>query len=210
MRVLFLSLCCLLLSACSSNPTTLFEDQVKNSKTPLAQTPLEAMRSSQAVPMPVDPGWRPPQWKITAAEPRILINGIPSNYRLFSISLIENKAFHINVNSWCVNACLGFSKYALNPYLILMDSKGNVQAEGFGKATGIVGVISQGLAGTVKNSGTYYLIVAADNRAPGETIIIDNLLLIGAAASPIVPLRIGMNSYPFGSVGPFLSTEESP
>jgi len=210
MRSLFLLLCCLLITACSSNPTTLFEEQVKNSSTPLARTPSEAMRNTQAVPMPIDPGWRPPQWKITAEEPRILINGIPSNYRLFSVALIKDKPFHIDVNSWCVNACLGFSKYALNPYLILMDAQGNVQAEGFGKATGIVGVISQVLKGTVKNSGTYYLIVAADNRAPGETIVIDNVLLIGAAANPIAPLRIGMGSYPFGSVGPLLNTEETP
>lgn len=210
MRSLFLLLCCLLITACSSNPTTLFEEQVKNSSTPLARTPSEAMRNTQAVPMPIDPGWRPPQWKITAEEPRILINGIPSNYRLFSVALIKDKPFHIDVNSWCVNACLGFSKYALNPYLILMDAQSNVQAEGFGKASGIVGVISQVLKGTVKNSGTYYLIVAADNRAPGETIVIDNVLLIGAAANPIAPLRIGMGSYPFGSVGPLLNTEETP
>lgn len=210
MRMLFLSLCCLLITACASNPATLFEEQVKNSTTPLAQTPAEAMHNTHAVPMPVDPGWRPPQWKITAAEPRILINGIPSNYRLFSVALTKDTPFRIDVNSWCVNACLGFSKYALNPYLILMDDQGNVQAEGFGNATGIVGVISQVLKGTVKNSGTYYLIVAADNRAPGETIVIDNVLLMGAAASPIAPLRIGMGSYPFGSVGPLLNTQGTP
>ncbi|CRM40244.1 hypothetical protein [Pseudomonas sp. 24 E 1] len=210
MRMLFLSLCYLLITACASNPATLFEEQVKNSTTPLAQTPAEAMHNTHAVPMPVDPGWRPPQWKITAAEPRILINGIPSNYRLFSVALTKDTPFHIDVNSWCVNACLGFSKYALNPYLILMDDQGNVQAEGFGNATGIVGVISQVLKGTVKNSGTYYLIVAADNRAPGETIVIDNVLLMGAAASPIAPLRIGMGSYPFGSVGPLLNTQGTP
>ncbi|MCI1737799.1 hypothetical protein EKA85_30825 [Pseudomonas veronii] len=210
MRILFFAMCCLLITACSSNPTALFEEQVKNSTTPLARTPSEAMHNAQAVPMPINPGWRPPQWKITAAEPRILISGVPSNYRLFSVALTKDKPFHIDVNSWCVNGCLGFSKYALNPYLILMDAKGNVQAEGFGKATGIVGVISQVLKGTVTTSGTYYLIVAADNRAPGETIVIDNVLLIGAAASPITPLRIGMGSYPFGSVGPLLNTEETP
>ncbi|WP_395600684.1 hypothetical protein [Pseudomonas sp. B19125] len=210
MRILFFAMCCLLITACSSNPTALFEEQVKNSTTPLARTPSEAMHNAQAVPMPINPGWRPPQWKITAAEPRILISGVPSNYRLFSVVLTKDKPFHIDVNSWCVNGCLGFSKYALNPYLILMDAKGNVQAEGFGKATGIVGVISQVLKGTVTTSGTYYLIVAADNRAPGETIVIDNVLLIGAAASPITPLRIGMGSYPFGSVGPLLNTEETP
>lgn len=210
MRILFLAMCCFLITACSSNPTALFEEQVKNSTTPLARSPSEAMHNAQAVPMPINPGWRPPQWKITAAEPRILISGVPSNYRLFSVALIKDKPFQIDVNSWCVNACLGFSKYALNPYLILMDAKGNVQAEGFGKATGIVGVISQVLKGTVTTSGTYYLIVAADNRAPGETIVIDNVLLIGAAASPITPLRIGMGSYPFGSVGPLLNTEETP
>lgn len=210
MRILFFTVCCVLIAACSSNPAALFEEQVKHSTTPLARTPSEAMHNAQAVPMPINPGWRPPQWTITAAEPRILISGVPSNYRLFSVALIKDKPFHIDVNSWCVNACLGFSKYALNPYLILMDAKGNVIAEGFGKATGMVGVISQELKGTVTTSGTYYLVVAADNRAPGETIVIDNVLLIGAAASPITPLRIGMGSYPFGSVGPLLNTEKTP
>lgn len=209
MQGFILLLTCCFIVACSSNPETLFEDQVLKSKTPLAQTPLEAMHNAQLIPIPIDPGWRPPQWQITAAEPRILINGVPSNYLLFSVELKKDVKFHISVNSWCVNACLGFSKYALNPYLIFIDAKGSLLAEGFGKATGSVGVINQDLTGTVKESGTYYLIVAADNRSPGETVVIDSVLLIGAIASPIVPMRIGMKSYPFGSVGPFLSTENS-
>ncbi|WP_241194395.1 hypothetical protein [Pseudomonas synxantha] len=67
MRILFVSLFCFFITACSSNPATLFVDQVKNSQTPLALTPVEAMHISQAVPMPVDPvgdhlnGKSPPQ-----------------------------------------------------------------------------------------------------------------------------------------------------
>lgn len=208
MRAVYLALCSLLLTACATNPATLYEEQVKNSKTPLAQTPLEALRSSKPVQMPVDPGWRPPHWAITAAEPRLLINGKPSNYRVFSTTLAKDKAFHINVNSWCVNACLGFSKYVLNPYLILMDDQGSVLAEGFGKATGTVGVINQALTGTVKDTGTYYLIVAADNRSPGENVIMSSVMVVGAPIAPVVPLRIGMSSYPFGSIGPFLTTDD--
>ncbi|MEN0105990.1 MAG: hypothetical protein AAGC84_06140 [Pseudomonas sp.] len=196
------------LTGCSSSPEKLFEKQVLKSQTPLARTPREAIKYSNAVPMPTNPGLLPPQWKITAAEPRILIKGVPSNYRIFSVDLQRDVSFHINVNSWCVNACLGFSKYALNPYLILLDAQGNLVAEGYGRVTGYVGAINQELIGVVKNSGAYYLVVAADNKSPGKTVIIDNILMVGSSASPIAPMRIDMKSYPFGSVGPFLSTEK--
>ncbi|WP_082450734.1 MULTISPECIES: hypothetical protein [unclassified Pseudomonas] len=196
----------LLLTACSSDPKSLFNEQVLNSHTPLAQTPQEAIQNAHVESLPTNPGWRPPQWEITPQEPRIMLDGTPSNYRVFSIHLEQNEPFQINVDSWCVNACLGFSKYALTPYLMLLDNQGTVVASGFGVVKGAVGSINQEIAGKVASSGLYYLIVAADNRNPGRTVVVDNVIIIGAANRSITPLRIGMGSYPFGSISPYLST----
>ncbi|WP_347506930.1 hypothetical protein [Pseudomonas anguilliseptica] len=70
---------------------------------------------------------------------------------------------------------------------------------------GIVGVIDQDLAGQVDRDGTYYLIVAADNRNPGELVVIDNVMVVGTSVPANAPrIQVGMGSYPFGSVAPYL------
>lgn len=206
MRLILLLSICLALIACSANPQRVYQEQVANATTPLAKTPAEAVRNTAAEPMQVAPGWRPKQWQITAQEPRLLVEGVPSNYRVFSVDLKANKPFLIKVNSWCVNSCLGFSKYVLAPYLILLDDKSTVIGQGFGQIRGQVGVVNQDLAGQVRRDGTYYMIVAADNRHPGEQVLFDNVMVVGTGTSTAVaPLRIGMGSYPFGSVAPFLA-----
>lgn len=205
MRNIILLSLCLGLVACSANPQRLYQEQVVNASTPLAKTPEEALRNTSAQPMQIAPGWRPEQWKITAQEPRLLINGTPSNYRVFSVDLKAGKPFQIKVNSWCVNACLGFSKYVLAPYLILLDDESKVVGQGFGRVRGIVGVIDQDLTGQVDRDGTYYLIVAADNRNPGKQVLIDNVMVVGSSVPANGPrIQVGMDSYPFGSVAPFL------
>lgn len=206
MRLILLLSLCLGLIACSANPQRLYQEQVVGSTTPLAKTPAEAVRNATVEPMQINPGWRPKQWQISAQEPRLLVDGVPSNYRVFSVDLKANKPFLIKVHSWCVNSCLGFSKYVLSPYLILLDEKSTVIGRGFGQIRGQIGVVNQELAGQVTHSGTYYLIVAADNRNPGEQVLVDNVLVVGTnIPKTIAPLRIGMGSYPFGSVAPFLA-----
>lgn len=205
MRVVILLSLCLGLVACSTNPQRLHQEQVINATTPLAKTPAEALRNASAEPMQIAPGWRPRQWQITAQEPRMLLDGVPSNYRVFSVDLKAGKPFLIKVNSWCVNSCLGFSKYVLAPYLIMLDDESKVVGQGFGQMRGIVGVIDQDLAGQVDRDGTYYLIVAADNRNPGELVVIDNVMVVGTSVPANAPrIQVGMGSYPFGSVAPYL------
>lgn len=205
MRVIILLSLCFGLVACSASPQRLYQEQVINATTPLAKTPAEALRNASAQPMQIAPGWRPKQWQITAQEPRMLIDGVPSNYRVFSVDLKAGKPFLIKVNSWCVNGCLGFSKYVLAPYLIMLDDESKVVGQGFGQIRGIVGVIDQDLAGQVDRDGTYYLIVAADNRNPGELVLIDNVMVVGTSVPANAPrVQVGMGSYPFGSVAPFL------
>lgn len=206
MRLILLLSLYMGLIACSANPQRLYQEQVVSSTTPLAKTPAEAVRNATVEPMQVNPGWRPKQWQISAQEPRLLVDGVPSNYRVFSVDLEANKPFLIKVHSWCVNSCLGFSKYVLSPYLILLDEQSTVIGRGFGQIRGQIGVVNQELAGQVTRSGTYYLIVAADNRNPGEQVLVDNVLVVGTnIPKTIAPLRIGMDSYPFGSVAPFLA-----
>lgn len=89
--------------------------------------------------------------------------------------------------------------------LILMDDKSNVVGQGFAQVRGVVGVINQDLEGQVDLSGTYYLIVGADNRNPGKQVLIDNVMVVGTSVPASAPLiRVGMGSYPFGSVAPYL------
>lgn len=193
----------LVLTACSSNPKTVYFEQVVSSHTPIAERSADVLLE-QAEPLPIDPSWPYPKWEITAAQPRLKIKGRVANYRVFSVTLSPTGIHRFTVSSWCVNGCLGFSKYVLVPYLILLNKDRQVLAEGVRESTGNVGVISQSLTSSVPVQGTYYLVVAADNRAPGENVLVDNLLIVGATGTPIAPLSIGMGSYPFGKIGPYL------
>ena len=93
MRTLLLLTFCLGLAACTSNPQQLYQEQVVNASTPLAKTPAEALKNASVQPMQIAPGWRPKQWQITPQEPRLLIDGRPSHYRVFSVDLKANKPF---------------------------------------------------------------------------------------------------------------------
>ena len=207
MRRTLLIILSMALAACSANPKALYQEQVVTSPTPLAEHPAEAIRLLQAEPLPINPSWPFPQWKITANEPRLKLGNTIANFRVFSVELKQGTSNHIAVNSWCVNACLGFSKYALTPYLLLVDQQGIVIAEGFGQITGSVGVINQALSSTVPKNGTYYLIVAADNRTPGQNIVTDSVMLVGSTGLG-TPMQVGMGSYPFGTIGPYLDTSK--
>ncbi|THF63406.1 hypothetical protein [Pseudothauera rhizosphaerae] len=190
------------LAACAANPKTVFREQVSYSSTPLATTPMEAVRNASVEPLPVNPGWMPPQWQITVNEPRMLVDGIPSNYRVFSIPLQQSEPFNFQVTSLCVNGCFGFLKYALKPYAMVVAKDGAVLSSRPSAIQAVVGYIRITMSGVAPEAGVYYLIVLADNKYLGQTIVFDNLLMPGSN-TPVVPVLVHMQAYPVGRINAF-------
>ena len=204
--VLLLSL--LLLGACTTDPKTLFDSQIRHSPTPLAGSLAEALELAEATPLQVDPGLAP-QYPIGQNQPRLLLHDLPSSYRLFHTRLEQQQLYNLQVISDCVS-CSGSAKYGLKPAAFLLDAQGNlINARPSQVFTGARGV-SLRLSGLAPHSGDYFLLVAADNRALGYEIVLDGG---GVAAPPLItPQSVGarrqspMRSYPIGEVRVFAST----
>ena len=200
LRTAITLIACLLLGACASSQQSLYKDSVQTSKSPLAKSNLEAIHNTQAIPLPVNPGILAQKWQIGAQEPRLDFGSSISNYRVFSLTLKKGERYTLNVNSMCNNACLGFNKFALKPRALLLDAYGTVIANRPSRASAVVGQISLGWDGEAPEDGTYYLLVAADNEDLGGTIVIDDVWVNN---SPLMAVKVGMNSSPFGEISAF-------
>jgi hypothetical protein len=182
---------CLLLGACATAPAP----QADNS--PIATTTLEAIHNTQAIPMPVDAGLLAQSWPISANEPRMNFGTSVSNYRVFSLELIKGENYSLSVNSLCNEPCEGFNKLAVKPRALLLDSNGAVIAKKPSSASTVLGQITLSWDGQAPETGTYYLLVAADNDDTGRTIVIDDSWLNN---SPLMSVNVGMSSSPFGKI----------
>ncbi|ARU89252.1 hypothetical protein [Pseudomonas sp. M30-35] len=204
-RFLILALSVLLTACASTAPSDIprhaaYEHSVAS---PMAKTTLEALHNAEAIPLPVNPGVAVPSWTITADQPRLNFGSSISNYRVFSLALKKGEHFNLNVNSRCNNSCLGVSKFAIKPRAMLLDSYGVVIANKPSHTTTGVGQMSMGWEGEAPESGTYYLLVAADNEDIGKTIVIDDVWLNN---SPLMSVKVGPNSLSLGETSAFSNT----
>ncbi|NWD68923.1 hypothetical protein HX870_15075 [Pseudomonas gingeri] len=183
----------LLLNGCSNNSQQLYVDQVQASGTPIAHSFQEAVRLSPAVQLPVNRGLFPTRWEISATDPRIASGAEHSNYRLFEFLLRKGQRYEINVISMCNNMCMGLAKTALKPKAVVLDMKGNVVAANLAGPN----ALTIDWTGAAPADGVYLLMVAADNRAPGEQVSVINTQVPG---HPTLSMPIGMASAPFGKV----------
>lgn len=199
----FLSLsACLLLTACVSSPQALYQESVKAGHSPMASTTLEAIHNTQAIPLPISSELLAPQWPISADEPRLDFGSSISNYRVFSLQLKKGEPYRLNVQSLCQHPCRSFNKLAVKPKAMLLDSYGAIIASKPSRASALVGQVNLSWEGEAPEDGTYYLLVAADNDKPGETIVIDDVWVNN---SPLMAVKVGMASSPFGRISAFSS-----
>lgn len=202
-------LCVVLLTgACTTDPKQLFDSDVRNASTPLAETLHDAVQQAKAEPLQLDPG-RAPQYQITQHEPRVMLHGLPSNYRAFRLSLREGQLYNLQVVSDCVS-CSGHAKYGLKPALFLLDEQGELIDDQPSHALAGIRGVSLRMSGVAPRDGEYFLLVVADNRALGYEIVLDN---VPTARHPSIPLiavndrrRSPMRSYPIGEIRAFASS----
>ncbi|WP_339510480.1 hypothetical protein [Pseudomonas sp. RL_15y_Pfl2_60] len=209
MHKLLILAACALLSACAStapnevSSQSTYEHSVAAGSSPMAKTTLEALHNAEVIPLPVNPGVPVPSWTITADQPRLDFGSSISNYRVFSLSLKKGEHFNLNVNSRCNDSCLGVSKFAIKPRAMLLDSYGVVIASKPSHASTNIGQVNMGWEGEAPESGTYYLLVAADNEDIGKTIVIDDVWLNN---SPLMSVKVGMNSQSLDETSAFSNT----
>lgn len=200
--------CLLLLGACATDPRKLFDSSIRNAQSPLATSLADAIAQAPIETLPVDPR-RQPRFEISEQHPRVLLHGLPSNYRVFRIRLEEGKLYNLQVHSSCVS-CSGHARYGLKPAVFLLDDHQQVVDERPSHAEAGPRGVSLRLSGYAQRTGDYYLLVAADNRTLGYEIVLDQ----GSVGQPYIlsPNTLGirrpspMRSYPIGEVRVFAST----
>lgn len=192
----------LLLSACSFDPKDLHQQQLSQANTPLANNLAEALQQSTPVPLQLD-SLRALKSPINEHAPRVLLNEQPSNYRTFSVTLRAGEPYNLHVISDCIS-CSGTARYGINPLLFLLDEQGQVvNQEPSDTYSGTHGVTLR-LTGTAPYDGTFYLLVAADNRNLGQEIQLEP-----RTEAPTLSQnqqRLPMRSYPVGAIRVYANT----
>ena len=191
---------CLVLGACASQPAPQQQQAAVADNGPIASTALEAIHNTQAIPMPIDAGLLAQSWPISANEPRINFGSSVSNYRVFSLELIKGESYSLSVSSLCNEPCEGFHKLAVKPRALLLNANGAVIAKKPSSASTVLGQITLSWDGQAPESGTYYLLVAADNDDSGRTMVIDDSWLNN---SPLMSVNVGLQSSPFGKISAY-------
>jgi hypothetical protein len=169
---------CFLLGACTTMPHTTSQQAFKTGKSPIANGALEAIHTTSAIPLPLDPGLLTKPLQISADEPRLDFGSSISNYRIFSLTLKKGERYTLNVHSLCNNACLGVNKFALKPRAMLLDTYGAVIADKPSHAEAAVGQTRLSWDGE-----------APEDDNPGETIAIDDVWINN---SPLMTVNVGM------------------
>jgi hypothetical protein len=191
----FISLtACLLLGACASPPAPAPAGNTVTDNAFGANSALAAIHNSQTIPTPVDAGLLTQSGPQSARDPQVKPGTLTSNYRVFSLQLIKGESYSLSVKSLCNQPCADFNKLAVKPRALLLDSSGAVIAKKPAMASTVLGQITLNWDGQAPESGTYYLLVAADNGDSGRTIVIDDSWLNN---SPLMSVNVGIHSSPF-------------
>lgn len=186
---------CSLLGACASQPTS----SPSIASAPTASAALAVVHDTQAIPIPVDAGLlaQTPQSNSSEAQPRL---GTPAaNYRVFALELSKGESYSLSVKSLCNQPCAGFNKLALKPQALLLDSHGVVIAKQPSSASTVLGQTTLSWDGKAVESGTYYLLVPADNGNTERTWVIEDSWLNN---SPLMSVNTGIRGFPFSKINP--------
>lgn len=127
-------------------------------------------------------------------SPVITLDGVKSGFEIVAVEGKKGQDYHLNVTSIC--DCLGFRKLILYPVGHLLDAKGATLSTGRVYYIGGLGPIEMQLNGRFPADGTYYLMIAANNANPGETVRKNTLLVMPF----LIPLPMLLKSYPEGEL----------
>ena len=115
---------------------------------------------------------------IDILDPIIVIDrsdSIRSNFEIYHFMVDKDLRMKININSYCYKHGMGFSKFAMVPLIFLLDSKNNLLSfekisMSFISPPLIPWYIACVFETTLNESGTYYLIIASENRFAGKEV----------------------------------------
>lgn len=120
-----------------------------------------------------------------------------SYYKEFAAQLVAGQSYALTVNGYC--SCFGFDKRALVPRAIVLDPHGKEVRLGSPNYKMVPSPFVDTLSGSVDavESGTYYVIVTADNTAVDQPVT-SHQLTAYVPAPLVTPFVVSIYSYPTG------------
>ncbi|MCD5989802.1 hypothetical protein KDX30_18065 [Pseudomonas sp. CDFA 553] len=179
------------LAGCAANLKREYQDQLRNSTTLIAYSFKQAIQQASSTPLPI--GWEvfPKKWEISGTDPRLAVDQEPGSYRVFDFQLKKGQAYVIQLRSMCNYMCLALLNTALKPRVAVVNAQGDLIVDHLLNDNSMIIKWS----GVAPYDGKYFLIVAADNQAPGEFFY-----YAYKSISPGVIVSDAMISAPFGVV----------
>ncbi len=196
-RILIISFFMGLLVGCAANPEKMYAE-ISQSDRAVAYDSVDVIKKASAIELPKTihgMSFKRESFHITAEDPVIDFGDYKSNYKLFAFHLNANDTFRISVMSLC--QCLGFDKRILVPKTYVIDEQASPVAIESSERMDSLGSISYGIKGKVSQTGTYYLVVAANNSSLGSGVSTEETMMDGYKPTGIM---ISNKSNPYGKV----------
>lgn len=182
-----------------------YQELVEVSDSPIYENVPDAIRGTSVTVLEVNPGFSPTRWPLTEKLPRLRQGNSISNFLLFSIEFEEGEPYELMVQSLCHPVCAGAKSSAVKPKVLLLDPEGAIVADAATKIVGLHGVLMMEVTGRARAGGSYLVLIAADNSAPGEPMVVTNVSM-----GNMSPMRLTMSSYPFGKIVAFAKRKKNP
>lgn len=172
---------------------------LEQSSTTVADSPYAALANANVIPLA--PGEHT-ESRLELSDPTLRLAGWIANYRIFAFTAPHDGSYRLQLMSLC--NCIGFYKKLMRPIGFVLDSDGAIlnnapDTIGYMEANWTLpGRIEGTWTGAVREGQTYYFLVTADNRTPGDEVASSSGLVPAGAA--LMPISVSLKSAPAGKI----------
>lgn len=179
------------LAGCATPGSVVFDELQKSDP---IQSIYDVAASSESLPLQVG---KVTESRLAPGDPVLKYGDNTSYYKEFAVQLAAGHTYSVTVNGYC--SCFGFDKRALVPRVIILDPHRVAMGLDSPNYNITPSPFVDSLSGSldVVESGTYYVIITADNTAVDQAVT-SHQLTAYAPAPLVTPFVVSIYSYPIG------------
>jgi hypothetical protein len=179
------------LTACATTGSVVFDTMQKSDP---VQSIDDVAASGKSLPLQTG---KVAESRLAPGDPVLKYGDNTSYYKEFAVQLAAGHSYSLTVNGYC--SCFGFDKRALVPRAIVLDPHGKEMQIDSANYDITPSPFVDRLSGSLDavESGTYYVIVTADNTAVDQAVT-SHQLTAYTPAPLVTPFVVSIYNYPLG------------
>lgn len=153
-------------TGCSSSPEDDYQTLTLQNTAPVFEAVEDILLTVKAGKMPLGKFQKA---EIRVTKPVMKLENVLSNFMLFETEKLSIGSYSLDAGSGCFE-CIGFRKKTILPYVLLFNSEKN-EVTAIDKTSKVGFGYNVNKLFNVLEEDSYYILIAADNRALGRSFI---------------------------------------